>query len=1041
MRITRTVAFFLLSLIPCAAYAQQAQKPTSNSQTIEGTVIGTDGTKYWSGFKIESGGKEYRFVTEYSVGQGTNPKIVGGKCCEIGTKVKVSYTGSLTRYLLNVTHIVIIDPKTAGQFMPRDDGVTLVPVPAKNAATSRQPVARQITSEESFFYRLALYGRGLPPDPREKSYDNVDAYGKTFDNVNYQRAMADEFERGRYRERLQAKIADEVKKVDFGRRFTSTAYATLGEYSFESHSFPLLWTPRGLTGVNESQFSSSLPISESDANAFVKSRSASRGSVDRRIVLRVTYSIVNDKTPWNGFFFFFQSIEAFGDEKLTWKIGVIPKLNLTGPNTAEEWRLANVAAQAAAGTIRKNSIGMEMVYIPPGAFMMGADSGGERPVHPVTITQGFWMGKYEVTQSQWEQVMGTTVRQQRDKEDPKYRLYSEGADSSMQYVSWEEARDFVAKLNQRKDGFEYSLPSEAQWEYAARGSTTGADVDYIGDIRKYGEEALLTTDPYHVGTKSPNSFGLYDMHVKVSEWCEDWFESYSAGAVTDPKGPMSGTKRVLRGGTSYVPLITYPEPARSTSRHGAEPTYRWHTVGFRIAAIARIQSGETPKNTVSTSAGVSSILNNVKTSEQSEPASDKGLAPSSNKPSVKNPIGMEFVWIPPGDFMMGSINGEADEKPIHRVIISQGFWMGKYEVTLSQYETIVGSSMAHFPECRDCPVAPVSWNEAQRFVSQLNTKNDGFIYSLPTEAQWEYAARAGTTEAYADKVKLDDRAWYQRNSGFKTHPVGTRQPNAFGLFDMLGNVPEWCQDSYEGYSADMATDPVVNKEKNIYGNTIDRVFRGGSWASGADKITYANREGSQPGLRFQNSPGFRVVAQKLGERGGNMPPATKQATATGDPRSFASLSAAIDRGEDVVFNIKYDYAVAPYHYLHDGIVTVNKNAVVFDGRIGDLDFTVSPEKILEMTNHPQQAALIRLKVSVKNKKGDKESKKDLYFYNLGATTVGSGPGGTGFSIACNRCDDSMNVLYALIQKVRGISAIAFTQTLAPTLHSVQPFSD
>jgi hypothetical protein len=162
-------------------------------------------------------------------------------------------------------------------------------------------------------------------------------------------------------------------------------------------------------------------------------------------------------------------------------------------------------------------------------------------------------------------------------------------------------------------------------------------------------------------------------------------------------------------------------------------------------------------------------------------------------------------------------------------------------------------------------------------------------------------------------------------------------------------------------------------------------------------------------------------AQVVAERGPVDPPVAGPNVAVTNARSFETLSAAIERGEDVVFRIKYDYAVAPYHYLHDGVISVSKTAVAFDGRIGDLDFTVSPDKILEVTNQPQQASLIRLKVAVKNKKGDKESKKDLYFYNLGAATVGSGPGGTGLSIACNRCDDSMNVLYALLQKVRGKS--------------------
>lgn len=139
------------------------------------------------------------------------------------------------------------------------------------------------------------------------------------------------------------------------------------------------------------------------------------------------------------------------------------------------------------------------------------------------------------------------------------------------------------------------------------------------------------------------------------------------------------------------------------------------------------------------------------------------------------------------------------------------------------------------------------------------------------------------------------------------------------------------------------------------------------------------------------------------------------------PGSLEALSEVVARGEEVVLKIKYDYAVYPYHYLHEGLVTVSKASVAFRPTIGDLDFKVSPDKILEVNDQPQQASRVHMKVTVKNKKGDKENKKDFYFYNLSAITVGAGPGGTGLSIACNGCDNSMNVLYALIEKVRAKS--------------------
>src|SRR5205807_9632744 len=109
----------------------------------------------------------------------------------------------------------------------------------------------------------------------------------------------------------------------------------------------------------------------------------------------------------------------------------------------------------------------------------------------------------------------------------------------------------------------------------------------------------------------------------------------------------------------------------------------------------------------------------------------------------KNSIGMEFVYVPAGEFTMGSIS-DPSEKPAHKVTFSQGFWMGKYEVTQSQYESVIGKNPSYFKGCPDCPVEQVSWDDAKEFIKRLNAKNDGFDYSLPTEAQWEYAARAGT---------------------------------------------------------------------------------------------------------------------------------------------------------------------------------------------------------------------------------------------------------------------------------------------------------
>ena len=170
--------------------------------------------------------------------------------------------------------------------------------------------------------------------------------------------------------------------------------------------------------------------------------------------------------------------------------------------------------------------------------------------------------------------------------------------------------------------------------------------------------------------------------------------------------------------------------------------------------------------------------------------------------------GMEFVWMPAGEFLMGSTRKPAgdDEQPLTRVQISRGFHLGKHEVTQAEWEAVMGSNPSFFDECGDCPVEWVSWDDVQEFIGRLNALEGEVRYRLPTEAEWEYAARAGTSgDRYGGD--LDAIAWYTENSESRTHPVGQKVPNAFGLHDMLGNVYEWVQDWYGAYPGGSVTDP------------------------------------------------------------------------------------------------------------------------------------------------------------------------------------------------------------------------------------------
>jgi formylglycine-generating enzyme required for sulfatase activity len=224
-------------------------------------------------------------------------------------------------------------------------------------------------------------------------------------------------------------------------------------------------------------------------------------------------------------------------------------------------------------------------------------------------------------------------------------------------------------------------------------------------------------------------------------------------------------------------------------------------------------------------------------------------------PVIRNQIGMELVYLPPGSFIMGS-NAESRALPKHRVTITNGFYIGKYEVTQAQWRAVMGNNPSHSIG-ENLPVESVSWNDAVDFVTKLSARNDRYTYRLPSEAEWEYACRAGNLGEYAGDA--DAMGWYGHHGEDDTdhlHPVGKKQPNAFGLFDMHGNVSEWCQDelhdSYEGAPADGSA-WVSNS------TTSWRIRRGGSWNEPKHLGGSGDRLYAKPNERLWVY-GLRVVA-------------------------------------------------------------------------------------------------------------------------------------------------------------------------------------
>ncbi|MFM9950840.1 MAG: SUMF1/EgtB/PvdO family nonheme iron enzyme [Saprospiraceae bacterium] len=222
-----------------------------------------------------------------------------------------------------------------------------------------------------------------------------------------------------------------------------------------------------------------------------------------------------------------------------------------------------------------------------------------------------------------------------------------------------------------------------------------------------------------------------------------------------------------------------------------------------------------------------------------------------------------MVLVSGGTFTMGCLDGrdkdcEKDEKPSHSVALDD-FYISRTEVTQAQWQAIMGINPSEFKDCPSCPVENVSWDDAQEFLKKLNALSSRAKYRLPTEAEWEYAARGGGKSKgylYSGSNQIDEVAWHDGNSGRKTHPIGTKKKNELGLFDMSGNVLEWCSDRYGGYASAAQNNPTGSK------NGSSRVLRGGSWYSSPQVCRVASRgNGVAPGVR-SNGVGFRLARTK-----------------------------------------------------------------------------------------------------------------------------------------------------------------------------------
>jgi formylglycine-generating enzyme required for sulfatase activity len=424
----------------------------------------------------------------------------------------------------------------------------------------------------------------------------------------------------------------------------------------------------------------------------------------------------------------------------------------------------------------------------------------------------------------------------------------EGADYAATYISWDDAVAFCKQLSEA-EGKTYRLPTEAEWEYACRAGTEtawsfGDDEKELGDYAWYRDNAYDIDEKYahQVELKKPNAFGLYDMHGNVYEWCHDYYEEdyYKQSPAQDPPGPTSGSFRVCRGGS----WSNYTRNTDSAFHNKGVADDRYNDVGFRL-------------------------VRELDDSEQSTPPPVPPTAPAIE--STTNTFGMTLNKIPAGTFTMGSPEGEEgrqDDETQHKVTINKAFYMQTTEVTQGQWKEVMGTEpwkgKPYVKEGPNNAASWVRWDDAVAYCKKLS-EAEGKTYRLPTEAEWEYACRAGTETRWSfgdDEKELGDYAWYRENAWDidekYAHQVELKKPNAFGLYDMHGNVCEWCHDYFEEdyYKQSPAKDPTGPTSGS------SRVLRGGSW----DNLTRYARSAYRLSRYFAVSrilhrAGFRLVRE------------------------------------------------------------------------------------------------------------------------------------------------------------------------------------
>jgi formylglycine-generating enzyme required for sulfatase activity len=500
-------------------------------------------------------------------------------------------------------------------------------------------------------------------------------------------------------------------------------------------------------------------------------------------------------------------------------------------------------------TLQDGSEGPDMVWLRSGTFLMGQDDspyGDEKPAHPVQVST-FSVGQFPVTFAEYDRYC-----EAQSKEKPNDEGWGRG-DRPVINVSWEDAQAYCAWLS-AQTGETYRLLTEAEWEYACRAGSTrrycfGDEEERLGEYAWHTANSEGQTHP--VGGKTANAWHIHDMHGNVWEWVSDWnagdydaqLASRDAAAASgtgedasgtvaiasnprqsasgtassarrDPSGPQAGSRRVVRGG-SWRDDAGY---CRSAYRIRKDPGNRLNDLGFRLS-----RTGPWPFDALTLGRRRAEERAEAKLT-QPEPQRLRyepyqgfcdAFADGGERP--------EMVYLPGATFTMGDESGYDNEKPVHPVRLD-AFAMGRAPVTTGEYLRFCEDTGERWPEwlqegseynlekgsndyyrkrgvsreAADLPIVGISSEDARAYCAWLSERT-GETYTLPTEAQWEFACRAGSTTRYCfgdDEKALGEYAWYAANAQGKLHPVAKKRPNDWNLHDMHGNVWEWCSDWY-----------------------------------------------------------------------------------------------------------------------------------------------------------------------------------------------------------------------------------------------------